>query len=238
MKGNLYLIPTTLGDTMLNNVLPEHSLSILNEITHYIVENVRTARRFLVKAKINHKIDDLTFYELNKHSKPEDYQSYLLPALNGEHLGILSEAGCPGIADPGADIVEIAHEKNINVVPLVGPSSILLALMASGMNGQSFAFKGYLPVKNPQRIKQLKVDEQYSKNERQSQIYIETPYRNKSILADMVEHLKPTTKLCIAVDITLSTEFIKTKTVKDWKKKIPEINKRPAIFIIQAIKER
>lgn len=235
MKGNIYLIPTTLGDTMLNNVLPEHSLNILNQITHYIVENVRTARRFLVKAKIKHKIDDLTFYELNKHSKPEDYHSYLSPALNGEHVGILSEAGCPGIADPGADIVNIAHEKNINVVPLVGPSSILLALMASGMNGQSFAFKGYLPVKNPQRVKQLKNDEQHSKNENQSQIYIETPYRNKSVLADMLEQLKPTTKLCIAVDITLETEFIKTKKVKDWRKKKPEINKRPAIFIVQAV---
>ncbi|MEN8120666.1 MAG: SAM-dependent methyltransferase [Bacteroidota bacterium] len=234
MSGNLYLIPTTLGDTMLNNVLPEHTLSILNQITHYIVENVRTARRFLVKAKIKHKIDDLTFYELNKHSNPQDYHTYLTPALNGEHVGILSEAGCPGIADPGADIVEIAHEKNINVVPLIGPSSILLALMASGMNGQSFAFNGYLPVKNPQRIKQFKNDEQRSKNEHQSQIYIEAPYRNKSLLADMLEQLKPTTKLCIAVDITLVTEFIKTKTVKDWRKKIPEINKRPAIFIIQA----
>lgn len=235
MKGILYLIPTCLGDTMLNNVLPEQSLSILNQITHYIVENVRTARRFLVKAKIEHKIDDLTFYELNKHSNPEHYHSYLLPALNGKHVGILTEAGCPGIADPGADIVEIAHEKNINVVPLVGPSSILLALMASGMNGQRFAFNGYLPVKKPQRVKQLKNDEQYSKNENQSQIYIEAPYRNKALLTDMLEQLKPATKLCIAVDITLKTEFIKTKTVKDWKKKIPDINKRPAIFIIQAL---
>ena len=234
MKGNLYLIPTSLGDTVLNNVLPGQTLGILNQITHYIVENVRTARRFLVKAKIKHKIDDLVFYELNKHSDPKDYHSYLSPVLNGNHVGVLSEAGCPGIADPGADIVGIAHEKNINVVPLVGPSSILLALMASGMNGQRFAFNGYLPVKSPQRIKQLKNDEQRSKNENQSQVYIEAPYRNKALLADMLEQLKNTTKLCIAVDITLETEFIKTKTVKNWKKKIPEINKKPAIFIVQA----
>lgn len=235
MKGNLYLIPTSLGDTMLNNVLPERSLSILNQITNYVVENIRTARRFLVKAKIKHKIDDLTFYELNKYSNPDDYNTYLSAITKGEHVGLLSEAGCPGVADPGADIVQIAHEKNIKVVPLVGPSSILLALMASGMNGQSFAFNGYLPVKKPQRIKQLKNDEQRSKNEKQSQIYIEAPYRNKALFADMLEQLKPTTKLCLAVDITLEDEFIKTKTVKDWKTKMPEINKKPAIFIVHAM---
>jgi len=234
MKGNLYLIPTSLGDGALNKVLPEQSLNIINQITYYIVENIRTARRFLVKAKIEHKIDDLTFYELNKHSNPRDYHNYLSAAQKGEHIGIISEAGCPGIADPGADIVEIAHEKNIKVVPMVGPSSIFLALMASGMNGQSFAFNGYLPVKNPQRVKQLKNDEQHSKSENQSQIYIEAPYRNRALLSDMLEQLKPTTKLCIAVDITLETELIKTKTVKDWKKRVPEINKRPAIFIIHA----
>jgi len=172
---------------------------------------------------------------LNKYSNPDDYNTYLSAITKGEHVGLLSEAGCPGVADPGADIVQIAHEKNIKVVPLVGPSSILLALMASGMNGQSFAFNGYLPVKKPQRIKQLKNDEQRSKNEKQSQIYIEAPYRNKALFADMLEQLKPTTKLCLAVDITLEDEFIKTKTVKDWKTKMPEINKKPAIFIVHAM---
>lgn len=234
MKGNLYLIPTSLGDAPFSRVLPDQTLKIVNQITHYIVENIRTARRFLVKAKIEHKIDDLCFYELNKHSNPNDYHKYLSAVQKGVHVGLLSEAGCPGIADPGADIVAIAHEKNIKVIPMVGPSSIFLALMASGMNGQSFAFNGYLPVKNPQRTKQLKYDEQRSKNEDQSQIYIEAPYRNRALLTDMLEQLKPLTKLCIAVDITLETEFIKTKTVKDWKKKIPEINKRPAIFIVHA----
>ena len=235
MKGNLYLIPVGLGDNLLNEVLPEKNFELINSIKHYIVENIRTARRFLVKAKIKYKIDELTFYELNKHSNPDDYHSYLDVVLKGENMGIISEAGCPGIADPGADIVAIAHEKGIKVIPLVGPSSIFLALMASGMNGQNFAFKGYLPVKKPQRIKQLKNDEQRSRNEKQTHIYIEAPYRNKALLNDMIEHLKPATKLCIAVDITLNTEFIKTKTIKEWKKDIPEINKKPAIFLIQAI---
>ncbi len=235
MKGNLYLIPVSLGDNELNEVLPQRNFEIIDEITHYIVENIRSARRFLVKAKIKHKIDDLTFYEISKHSNRNEYHKYLDAALKGESIGIISEAGCPGIADPGADIVAIAHEKGINVIPLVGPSSIFLALMASGMNGQNFAFKGYLPVKKPKRIKQLKADELRSRNEHQTQIYIEAPYRNASLLADMLETLKPATKLCIAVDITLKSEFIQTKTVKDWKKSSPEINKKPAIFLFQAL---
>jgi len=235
MKGNLYLIPVSLGESELNNVLPQQNFDLLNQITHYIVENIRSARRFLVKAKIKHKIDDLTFYEISKHSDRNKYHNYLQAALKGENIGVISEAGCPGIADPGADIVAIAHEKGIKVIPLVGPSSIFLALMASGMNGQNFAFKGYLPVKKPQRIKQLKTDEQRSRTEHQTQIYIEAPYRNAALLADMLETLKPSTKLCIAVDITLKTEFVRTKTIKEWKKSVPEINKKPAIFLIQAI---
>ncbi len=234
MKGNLYLIPVSLGDIKLNKVLPEKNFEILNEISHYIVENIRSARRFLVKAKIKTKIDDLTFYEISKHSKQSEYHKYLDAALKGKNIGVISEAGCPGIADPGADIVAIAHEKNIKVIPLIGPSSIFLALMASGMNGQNFAFKGYLPIKKPQRIKQLKADELRSRNENQTQIYIEAPYRNKALLSDILEILKPSTKLCIAIDITLESEFIKTKSINDWKKSIPEINKKPAIFIIQA----
>jgi len=234
MKGNLYLIPVSLGDNKLNKVLPEKNFEILNEISHYIVENIRSARRFLVKAKIKTKIDDLTFYEISKHSKHSEYHKYLDAALKGENIGVISEAGCPGIADPGADIVAIAHEKNIKVIPLIGPSSIFLALMASGMNGQNFAFKGYLPIKKPLRVKQLKADELRSRNEHQTHIYIEAPYRNKALLSDILEILNPSTKLCIAVDITLESEFIKTKSINDWKKSIPEINKKPAIFIIQA----
>ncbi|MCF6240498.1 MAG: SAM-dependent methyltransferase [Bacteroidales bacterium] len=236
MKGNLYLIPVSLGENKLNNILPEKNFKIINEITHYIVENIRSARRFLVKAGIKHKIDDLTFYEINKHSKPDEYHKYLSAALNGENIGVISEAGCPGIADPGADIVAIAHQKNIRIIPLVGPSSIFLALMASGMNGQNFAFKGYLPIKKPQRIKQLKADELRSANENQTQIYIEAPYRNKPLLEDMLNNLKPSTKLCIAADVTLKSEFIKTKSIKDWKKSIPEINKKPAIFVLHSEK--
>ena len=234
MKGNLYLIPVGLGDNELNNVLPQKNFEIINGITHFIVENVRSARRFLVKSKIKNAIDELTFYEMGKHSNPLDYHRYLDIVLKGKNVGVISEAGCPGIADPGADIVAIAHEKGIKVIPLVGPSSIFLALMASGMNGQNFAFKGYLPVKKPQRIKKLKADEQRSRNEKQTQIYIEAPYRNISLLADMLEILKPSTKLCIAVDVTLKSEFIRTKSVKEWKKSKPDINKKPAIFLLQA----
>lgn len=235
MKGDLYLIPVSLGESELNKVLPQKNFEVINEITHYIVENIRSARRFLLKAKIKHKIDDLIFYEISKHSNPNDYHKYLDVALKGKNIGIISEAGCPGIADPGADIVAIAHKKEINIIPLVGPSSIFLALMASGLNGQNFAFKGYLPVKKTQRIKQLKADELRSRNEHQTQIYIEAPYRNASLLADILETLKPLTKLCIAVDITLKNSFIQTKTIKEWKKSKPEINKKPAIFLFQAL---
>lgn len=232
MCAKVYLIPTTLGDSPVENVIPKYVVDIINQTQHYIVENIKTARRYLIKAGIKTKIDDLTFYELNKHSSPEEYDSYLNPIIENKNVGIISEAGTPGVADPGADIVAIAHRKNIPVVPLVGPSSILLSVMASGLNGQSFAFVGYLPIKKPERIKRIKELERRSQAENQTQLFIETPYRNQHLLEDIISNCSPETKLCIATDITLETEFIKTKTVREWKKALPNLHKRPTIFLI------
>ena len=232
MSAKIYLIPTTLGDSPVENVIPKYVVDIINQTQHYIVENIKTARRYLIKAGIKTKIDDLTFYELNKHSSPEEYDSYLNPIKENKNIGIISEAGTPGVADPGADIVAIAHRRNIPVVPLVGPSSILLSVMASGLNGQSFAFVGYLPIKKPERIKRIKELERRSQVENQTQLFIETPYRNQHLLEDILSNCSPETKLCIATDITLESEFIKTKSIKEWKKGIPNLHKRPTIFLI------
>jgi 16S rRNA (cytidine1402-2'-O)-methyltransferase len=234
MKGKLYLIPNTLGDSPINNVIPAYNSEIINSIQYYIVENVRTARRFLSKCKITTKIDDLHFDVLNQHTTPEEYGQFLKPVLEGNHVGIISEAGCPAVADPGSEIVKKAHELEIEVIPLVGPSSIILALMASGFNGQSFSFNGYLPIKPEELATKIKKDEQRSRNEHQTQIYIETPYRNMHLINTLLLTLNPETRLCIAADITFETEFIKTKTIKQWKNKIPELNKRPSIFLFLA----
>ena len=232
MKGKLHLIPTVIGEAPIERVLPKEAIEIVNKINFFIVENVRTARRYLIKAGIKTPIDDLTFFVLNKHTQPEEIPEFLKPITEGNDIGLLSEAGCPAVADPGADIVKIAHQKNIQIVPMVGPSSILLALMASGMNGQNFAFNGYLPVKQPARNKQIKFFEMRSQQEQQTQIFIEAPYRNIQLLKDMLTACSPSTKICIAADISQDDEFIKTKTAKEWKKKLPEINKRPTIFMI------
>lgn len=232
MSAKIYLIPTTLGDSPVENVIPKYIVDIINQTEHYIVENIKTARRYLIKAGIKTKIDDLTFYELNKHSSPNEYASYLNPIKENQNIGIISEAGTPGVADPGADIVAIAHRRNIPVVPLVGPSSILLSVMASGLNGQNFAFVGYLPIKKPERIKRIKELERRSQVENQTQLFIETPYRNQHLLEDIISNCSSETKLCIASDITLETEFIKTKSVKEWEKGIPNLHKRPTIFLI------
>jgi 16S rRNA (cytidine1402-2'-O)-methyltransferase len=234
MNGKLYLIPTTLGDGKIDKVLPEEVRFQLGTISHFIVENVRTARRFIKKAIPNKVIDELVFYELNGRTPPAEYSGFLNPALSGTDIGIISEAGNPGIADPGAVIVKLAHEKNIQVIPLVGPASILLALISSGMNGQNFAFNGYLPIERTERIKKIQFLESRSKTEQQSQIFMETPYRNMKLLEDLLNTCKTSTMLCIAVDITLETEFIKTKSIAAWKKNIPQIDKRPAIFIVHS----
>lgn len=232
MKGQLYLIPNTLGDSPIERNLPKETIEIIRSIKHYVVENIRSARRFLKKVDKSIEIDDLTFYVLDKHTNPNDIPDYLKPAFDGKNLGLLSEAGCPGVADPGADVVKLAHDKKIRVIPLVGPSSILLSVMASGLNGQSFAFNGYLPLKKGEVGKFIKHLEDRSIREKQTQLFIEAPYRNIKLLQELLQACRPQTQLCIACDITLETEFIQTKTIAQWKSKLPDINKRPAIFLI------
>jgi 16S rRNA (cytidine1402-2'-O)-methyltransferase len=230
--ATLYLIPTSLGDTAFEKILPANNTVIVSAIKHFIVEDVRTARRFLKKANPAINIDELTFYTLNQHTSPEAISDFLKPLHNGYDVGVISEAGCPAIADPGADVVAIAQRCGFKVVPLVGPSSILLALMASGFNGQSFAFVGYLPIQPADRAKALKKLESRVYAESQSQLFIETPYRNMKMLEEIINTCRPDTKLCVAVDITLDSEFIQTKSLKDWKKQLPDLNKRPCIFIL------
>lgn len=232
-KGKLVLIPTTLGDTEPLEVLPISIKRAIEDIDYYIVENEKTARRFIKKISPRKSQPNLHLETLNKYTEPSSLPGFLQPCLDGLDVGILSEAGCPAIADPGSEVVRLAHEKRIRVVPLVGPSSILLALMASGFNGQSFAFNGYLPIDSAERKKAIKKMEKRSIEQQQSQLCIETPYRNDKLLADMLKSLAPSTQICIACDITLNTEYIVTKTVTDWKKGVPELHKRPAIFIIQ-----
>ncbi|HAC20503.1 MAG TPA: SAM-dependent methyltransferase [Porphyromonadaceae bacterium] len=232
MQASLYLIPVTLGETSIEQVLPSYNKEIILGINHFIVENVRTARRFLKKTDPSIDIDALTFYTLNKHTSADDVSKYLAPIAKGESMGIISEAGCPAIADPGADVVAIAQRNNIKVVPLVGPSSILMSVMGSGFNGQSFAFHGYLPIDAEQRAKRIKTLESRIYTEDQTQLFIETPYRNNKLAEELIKTCKPSTKLCIAADITCADEYIKTKSVKDWAGKIPDLSKRPCIFLI------
>ncbi len=233
METALYLIPVTLGETEINQVLPPYNHDIITGIKYFIVENIRSARRFLKKVEKSIDIDELTFFELNRHTDRTIIAEYLKPLEEGKPVGIISEAGCPAIADPGADVVAIAQAKKLRVIPLVGPSSIILSLMASGFNGQSFAFNGYLPVEVAERKKALKKLENKVYNEDQTQIFIETPYRNAKMIETILSSLRPQTKLCIASGITCQEEYIKTRTVQQWKKeKIPEIGKIPAIFLI------
>lgn len=233
MEHALYLIPNTLGECETSNVLPAINIDIIRKIKHFIVEDVRTARRFLKKVDSNINIDELQFYTLNKHTSPNELSSYLKPLEKGFDMGVISEAGCPAIADPGAEVVKMAQTKNLKVVPLVGPSSILLGLMASGFNGQSFAFVGYLPIQGNERTQRIKQLEKRAKTENQSQIFIETPYRNQKLLSEILSTCQGNTKLCIACDITLESEYIKTKSINEWKKSaLPDLNKRPSIFIL------
>ena len=232
MQASLFLIPVPLGDTDHLKVLPEYNRDIILQIKHFIVENVRTARRFLKKTAPEIVIDDLTFYELNKHTSPEMVADYLLPLSKGLSVGVISEAGCPAVADPGADVVAVAQRKNYRVVPLVGPSSIILSVMASGFNGQSFAFHGYLPIDGTARINKIKQIEQRIYSEHETQLFIETPYRNNKMVDDLVKTCKPSTKLCIACNITCDDEYIKTRPVKEWAGKVPDLSKRPTIFLL------
>lgn len=228
----LYLIPVQLSDVELRCVLPDANLRVVTEIKHYIVENVRSARRFLKKCDRSIEIDTLTFYELNRHTRVEDIPGMLTPLINGEAMGVISEAGCPAIADPGADVVSIAQSKGLKVKPLVGPSSILMGLMGSGFNGQSFAFLGYLPIDSAERSRKLKEMEQHIMRDHQTQIFIETPYRNNSLAAELCRTLPAHLKLCIATDITGPNESIVTRGVKQWQGHLPELHKVPTIFLL------
>ncbi len=230
--ANLYLIPTSLGDCEFGRIFPDYNVEAVKKVRHFIVEDLRSARRFLKRMVPEIVIDDLTFFELNEHTRPEEMAGFLAPMSDGHDMGVLSEAGCPAVADPGADVVAIAQRKQYKVVPLVGPSSILLSLMGSGFNGQSFAFVGYLPVRPAERLKALKRLESRVYAENQTQLFIETPYRNMKLMEDILSVCQPNTLLCVAADITLESEYIKTKSVKEWKKQLPDLNKRPCIFLL------
>jgi 16S rRNA (cytidine1402-2'-O)-methyltransferase len=232
MTGKLYLIPTFLGETEPDAVLPPHLQTLVNQLNTFIVEEVKTARRVLRKMKFTKDFNEVTFYELNEHTKTGDCVHYLNQALQGGEIGLLSEAGMPCIADPGNVIVKMAHEKNIRVIPLVGPSSILLALISSGFNGQQFTFNGYIPIKQPERNKKIQQMEKELQNTNFTQIFMDTPYRNLSLFNDIIKNCKPDTLLCIAASITCADEYIQTLSIKDWKNQQPDINKKPAIFLI------
>ncbi|MGB5555798.1 MAG: SAM-dependent methyltransferase [Flavobacteriaceae bacterium] len=232
-QGKLYLIPTTLGENEPLEVLPISIKRVIESTNYYIVENEKSARRFIKKISPRKSQPDLQLEVLNKFTEVELMPTFLKPCFEGQHVGIISEAGCPGIADPGAEVVKLAHEKGIQVVPLVGPSSILMSLMASGMKGQNFAFNGYLPIEAADRKRTLKELEKISIAKQQSQLFIETPYRNDKLIDDLLRSLSGNTRLCIACDITLATEYIKTMTVAEWKNNPVDLHKRPAIFIIQ-----
>ena len=232
--GNLYLVPCRLGDDVVLEVLPFSIKKIIESCDHYIVENEKVARRFIKKIAATKVQDTLEIFEVNKYTQDVELPSFLEPCLAGKDMAIISDAGCPCIADPGSKVVRIAHDKDIRVIPLVGPSSILLALMASGMDGQRFTFHGYLPIDKQERKTKLKQLERQSLQENQTQIFIETPYRNEGMLEEAFKVLAPDTRLCVAADISLDTEFILTKRIKEWKKyKLPDLHKRPAIFLIQ-----
>ncbi len=229
----LYLIPVTLGETAIEQVLPSYNREVIMGIRHFIVEDIRSARRFLRQTDKTFPIDDCTFYEMGKHADEKLFNGYLQPLREGKSVGVISEAGCPAVADPGADIVKIAQREGLRVVPLVGPSSMIMAVMASGLNGQSFAFNGYLPVEPSDRAKKLKVLESRAWAEGQTQLFIETPYRNQKMFQSLLTTLRPQTRLCIAAGITTSDEYIRTLQISQWKNtKLPDLSKVPAIFLI------
>jgi len=226
------MVPMNLGDVENSVFLPPFVLETIRSLRYFIAENAKTARHYFISLGMRELLPQITVYEMDKHNKGFDYSVYFDVVKQGNNLGVISEAGCPGVADPGADVARAAHRMGIKVVPMVGPSSILLSLMASGLNGQSFAFNGYLPVKNPERNKTIKKLEERSQSFNQTQIFIETPYRNNAFIETLCSVLSPDTLLTVACDITLPTEFIKTQKVSNWKKEKINIDKRPAIFLI------
>lgn len=242
LDAALYLIPVTLGETPIEQVLPTHNREVILGIRHFIVENIRSARRFLKKVDQSIDIDSLTFYELNQHTDRRTIDPYLDPLRKGQPIGVISEAGCPAVADPGADVVAIAQRAGLRVVPLVGPSSIIMSVMGSGFNGQSFAFHGYLPIEDGQRMQRLKQLETRVYNEDQTQLFIETPYRNLRMMQTLLQVLRPQTRICLAANITCPDESIRTRSVAEWKKLLQSarseeekqkiVPRCPAIFLI------
>jgi len=232
-KGKLYLIPTTLGGLDdLEKVLPSHNAMIIRQLDEFIVEQLRTARRFISKISHPVAIDKIVFHELNKHTRENELSAYLNAVETGKSIGLLSEAGTPCVADPGALIVQLAHEKHIEVVPLVGPNSIIMALMASGFNGQHFTFHGYLPVDKQALQKKIRDIESASRALQQTQIFIETPYRNNQLMAKLIEVCKPDTKICTATDLTMNSERICTFSTRQWKKETVDLHKKPTVFLL------
>ncbi len=231
-RGNLYLIPTRIGDNPPLEVLPLSVKRVVENINDFIVENEKSARRFIKRIHPKKSQPKLEIYVLNKFTGPLELPDFLAPCDEGRSVGLLSEAGCPAIADPGSEIVKLAHQKGIRVIPLVGPSSVILAMMASGLNGQNFAFNGYLPIDKSERRSELKRLERISSEQNQSQVFIETPYRNNNLLQDILSTLGSHTQLCIACDITLPTEYIHTMAISEWKKQKIDLHKRPTIFIL------
>ncbi|MCQ2605239.1 MAG: SAM-dependent methyltransferase [Bacteroidales bacterium] len=231
MNGKIYLIPSEMGEQNPNQLFPDFNKQIIMETNYYIVENARTIRRFIKKVCPEKNISEAILFEIDKHSPASEIETMMKPLFEGHNIGIISEAGMPCIADPGNLVVARAHEKGIRVIPLIGPNSIIMALISSGFNGQNFAFHGYIPIKD-ERKKMILQMESTAARTGQTQIFMETPYRNQQLFADLISYLRPTTKLCIATDITLKTEEIKTKTISEWKKCIPNLQKRPSIFLI------
>ena len=232
MSPALYLIPVELGDTSQERVLPSYNRELILGIRYFIVEELRSARRFLKRVDKDINIDALTFFPMGKHADAALFERYLKPLETGESIGVISEAGCPAVADPGADVVAIAQRKGLRVVPLVGPSSMIMAVMASGLNGQSFAFNGYLPIDPAERIKRIKQLEARASSEHQTQLFIETPYRNHKLMETLCQTLRPQTRLCIAAGITTDDEWIRTLTVAQWKRTtLPDLSNTPAIFL-------
>ena len=232
MKGRLFLIPSPLGDNDPAEVIPAGVLSMLPSISTYVVEAVRTVRRYLSAAGLKGHVQDLELHELNEHTTPEEVEALMKLFDDGRDVGLITEAGLPAVADPGAQLVRLCHRHGVEVVPMSGPSSLMLALMASGLNGQSFAFLGYLPAKTEERRQALRSIEKHSSTARQTKIFIETPYRNDSLLADILSVCRADTEVCIAANITMPDAFIRTKTAGEWKKSVPKIGKRPCVFLI------
>lgn len=232
MAGKLYMIPTTLGGENINDVIPQSVQETIKNLRHFVVEDIKSARRYLRRVDREFPIDDSQFFELNKRTELKDITRFLKPAKEGHSIGMISEAGCPGVADPGAELVAVAHELGIRVAPLVGPSSILLALMGSGFSGQEFTFHGYLPKDRKDRVRRLKDFEADTRRTGYTHIFMDTPFRNMNVLEDLLNDLSDTTKLCIASNITLPDESVWTMNVAEWREKAYDLSKKPTMFLI------